>query len=232
MDLAEFEERARACFEEIPPEFRERVQGPVVIAGRKGHRRLHGMLTLGECVHAPTFGSDEAPHSTVFLYYGSFAALAARDPSFDVESELRETVRHEVQHHIEDMAGNSRLRDYDWAAEQNALRRDGRRYAPNFWRAGEPVKESDDLTMLDGDLFFEIELSAAEWEDARGKGLSFSVAGEELTIPADEIERDEEIFEFEGPFDAESALHHEPADGDLVVILRRRKSLLPGTRRP
>lgn len=232
MSLAEFEEKARDCFEEIPPEFRERVQGPVVVAGRKGHRRLRGMLTLGECVHAPTFTSDEAPHSTVFLYYGSFAAIAARDPSFDVDAELRETVRHEVQHHIEDMAGNSRLRDYDWAAEQNALRKEGRKHAPNFWRAGEPVKESDDLTMLDGDLFLEIELPSAEWDEARAKGVEFTVAGEELEIPADEIEEDEEVFEFEGPFDAESALHHEPADGDLVVILRRRRSLLPGARRP
>jgi predicted Zn-dependent protease with MMP-like domain len=230
MDLAEFEEKARACFEEIPPEFRERVQGPVVIAGHKGHKRLRGMLTLGECVHAPTFGGDEPPHSTVFLYYGSFAALAARDPSFDVDAELRETVRHEVQHHIEDMAGVNRLRDFDWAAEQNVKRKNGEKHAPNFWRAGEPVKDDPDLRMLDGDLFLEVLLPRGEWDDARRDGLVLTVGGEELEIPGGEIEEDEEEFEFDGPFAVESAFHHEPADGDLVVVVRRKRSLLP-TRR-
>jgi predicted Zn-dependent protease with MMP-like domain len=228
MDLAEFEARARACFDEIPPEFRERVQGPVVVPEAKGHKRVRGMLTLGECVHAPTWTSEEAPHSTVFLYYGSFRKLASRDPDFDLDAELRETVRHEVQHHLEDAAGIPRLRDFDWAAEQNALRKEGRPYASNFWRKGEPVKGDDDLTMLDGDLFLELQLARGEWEDAQQNGLLVTVAGEELEIPGDELEHDEEIFEFDGPFEVESALHHEPADGDLVVIVRRKKSLLPG----
>src|SRR5437016_4137720 len=98
MTLPEFEEKARTYFDEIPPEFRERVQGPVVVAERKGHRRVRGMLTLGECVHAPNWHGEEPPLSTVFLYYGSFAALASRDPDFDLDGELRETIRHEVQH--------------------------------------------------------------------------------------------------------------------------------------
>lgn len=228
MELAEFEEKAHRYFEEIPPEFRERVQGPVIVTERKGHKRVRGMLTLGECLHAPSWHSEEPLLSTIFLYYGSFASIAARDPDFDVDAELRETVRHEVQHHIEDMAGASRLRDYDWAAEQNALRKDGRPFAPAFWRGGEPVKGSPDLTMLDGDLFLEIALSRGEWADAQRDGLVFTVAGEELEIPGDELRADEELFEFDGPFDAESALHHEPADGDLVVIVRRSRSLLPG----
>jgi predicted Zn-dependent protease with MMP-like domain len=222
MPLAEFEDKARAAFDEIPPEFRERVQGPVVIEGAKGHKRVRGMLTLGECVHAPRWQGDDGLLSTVFLYYGSFMAQAARDPDFDVEAEIRETVRHEVQHHIEDMAGVDRLRDYDWAAEQNALRREGRDYKPNFWRAGEHVKDDETLKMLDGDVFLEIELSRGEWDDARRDGLVVTVAGEELEIPGAEIQHDEEVFEFEGPFDVESAFHHEPADGDLVVIVRRR----------
>jgi hypothetical protein len=226
LTLAEFEDKARAYFEEIPPEFRERVQGPVVVHDAKRGKRVRGMLTLGECVHAPGWHAEEAPLSTVFLYYGSFAAIASRDPDFDVDAELRETVRHEVQHHVEDMAGAPRLRDYDWAAEQNALRRAGKKHAPNFWRAGEPVKDDPDLRMLDGDLFLEVLLSRGEWDDARRDGLVVEVAGEELEIPASDIEFDEEMIEFEGPFDVESALHHEPADGDLLVIVRRRKSLL------
>lgn len=226
MDLAEFEERARAYFEEIPPEFRERVQGPVVVAEPKRHKRVRGMLTLGECVHAPSWHAEEPLLSTVFLYYGSFAAIASRDPDFDVDAELRETVRHEVQHHIEDMAGARGLRDYDWAAEEHQKRLAGDEHAPNYWRRGEPVKGDPDLRMLDGDLFLEVELSRGEWDDARRDGLVLTVAGEELEIPGGEIADDEEVFEFDGPFDAESSLHHEPADGDLTVIVRRR-SLLP-----
>jgi hypothetical protein len=232
MSVAEFEERAQAEFAEIPYEFRESVLGPVVVAEAKGHRRVRGLLTLGECVHAPGLSSEGQLLSTVFLYYGSFAAIAARDPDFDVEAELRETVRHEVQHHLEDMAGVNRLRDYDWAAEQNALRKAGKPHGKNFWRGGERVKDGSDLRMLDGDLFLEIELSPAAWRDAQKDGIVFTVGGEELEIPGDEIEEAEEVFEFDGPFDVESEFHHEPADGDLVVIVHRKKSLLPGADRP
>lgn len=229
MQIDDFEAKAREFFLEIPPEFRERVQGPVVVHEPKGHKRVRGMLTLGECVHAPQWSAEDGHLSTVFLYYGSFESIAARDPDFDVEGELRETIRHEVQHHLEDRAGVNRLRDYDWAAEQNALRKAGRPTKRNFWRAGERVKGSPDLTMLDGDIFLEIELSPAAWADARRDGVVFTVAGEELEIPNDEIEDEEEMFEFDGPFDVESEFHHEPADGDLVVVLRRSRSLLGRT---
>lgn len=221
MDLVEFERRAHEAFEAIPPEFREGVQGPVVIAEPKRHKSVRGMLTLGECLHAPTWHAEGPLLSTIFLYYGSFAAVASRDPGFDVEAELRDTIRHEVQHHIEDMAGASQLRDYDWAAEENQKRLAGEPYAPNYWRGGERVKGDEDLRMVDGDLFLEVELAKGEWDDARRQGLVLTVGGEELEIPADEIQEDEEVFEFDGPFEVESALHHEPADGDLVVILRR-----------
>ena len=200
MEPAEFEAKAHAYFEEIPPEFRERVQGPVVVTEKKGHKRVHGMLTLGECVHAPRFDAGEPILSTVFIYYGSFAAIASRDPDFDVDGELRETIRHEVQHHIEDMAGVNRLRDYDWAAEENAKRRSGAKYKPNFWRGGETVKGHSDLRMLDGDVFLEIDLSPAEWDNARRDGISFTIAGEELDIEGAELEHDEEVFEYDGPF--------------------------------
>jgi predicted Zn-dependent protease with MMP-like domain len=228
MRFEEFEERAHADFDEIPPEFREHVQGPIVVREAKRHRTIRGMLTLGECVHAPGWMPGEQLLSTIWIYHGSFEAVAARDPDFDIAAELRETVRHEVQHHLEDMAGLARLRDFDWAAEQNQHRKDGRPYAPNFWRAGEPVKGDDALRMIDGDLFLEIDLPRGAWEDARKDGLVFSVGGEELDVPGDELASDEELFEFDGPFDVESALHHERADGDLVVVVRRRRSLLPG----
>ena len=45
------------------------------------------------------------------LYYGSFAALAGEEnwSHEDGERELRETLRHELTHHVEGLAGDSSL---------------------------------------------------------------------------------------------------------------------------
>lgn len=45
------------------------------------------------------------------LYYGSFAALASEEnwSHDDWERELRETLRHELTHHVEGLAGDSSL---------------------------------------------------------------------------------------------------------------------------
>lgn len=52
------------------------------------------------------------------LYYGSFAALAGEEnwSHADWERELRETLRHELTHHIEGLAGDKSLDKKD--AEQ------------------------------------------------------------------------------------------------------------------
>lgn len=219
----EFQRLAREAFEEIPPEFRERVEGPVVVRDAHAHKDIRGMLTLGECVHSPDFAGGGELQSTVILYYGSFEEIARRDAHFDVEREIVETVRHEVQHHVEDQVGAPKLRDLDWAEEQNELWRQGRDFAPNFWRGGEPFGDPDErLRAVGGDLFHEVELREDEWEEARRDGLVLTVRDEELVIEPGELEEDEEVFEWEELGRSE---HGEPP-GDLVVIVRKRKSLL------
>ena len=54
----------------------------------------------------------------IHLYYGSFAALAGGEnwSHADWERELRETLRHELTHHIEGLAGDKSLDKKD--AEQ------------------------------------------------------------------------------------------------------------------
>ena len=228
MPFEEFEAKVRAAFDEIPPEFRDRVDGPVVVRDSRRHAEIRGMQTLGECVHAPDFAGGGELVSTVILYYGSFEEIARRDPAFDVDAEIVETVRHEVQHHVEDQVGHAKLRDLDWAEEQNELWRQGRDFAPDFWRGGEPVGDpGDGLRAVGSDVFLELDLRADEWETARRDGLVLAVRGEEVEIPAEEIEEDEEIFEFEGL--GRPLAGSEP--GDLVVVLRRRRSLLDVFRR-
>lgn len=216
----EFARLAREAFEEIPPEFRERVDGPVVVPDARRHRDIRGMLTLGECIHAPDFAGGGELASTVVLYYGSFEEVARRDPSFDVEREIVETVRHEVQHHVEDRVGHPGLRDLDWAEEQNELRVQGRDHAPQFWRAGEPFGDpADGLRAVGPDLFREIELRDEEWQRARRDGLVLHVRDEDLEIEPGELADDEEIFEWE-------ELGRDDPPGDLVVVIRRRRGFL------
>jgi predicted Zn-dependent protease with MMP-like domain len=227
MELDAFTAEVRAAFEAIPPEFRERVNGPVVVPDVKRHKEIRGMVTLGECVHAPDPAGHGELWSTVYVYYGSFLDLARRDPSFDVEEEIVETVRHEVQHHVEDAVGHRGLRDLDWAEEQNARWKDGEDFQDLFWRAGERVPGEEDLRAVGGDLFLEVELPRSEWERARREGLEFTVRGERFDVEPGEIEEDEETFEFEGA----GLAHHGAAAGDLVVVLRRRRGFFETSRR-
>lgn len=231
MPLEEFAERVQRAFEEIPPEFRERVAGPVVLPDAKRHAEVRGMFTLGECVHAPDFGAGEPLQSTVFLYYGSFEEIARRDPRFDVAAEIVETVRHEVQHHVEDQVGHAGLRDLDWAEEQNERWREGRDHSPRFWRAGEPFGDpADGLRAVGHDVFLEVPLRRDEWRRAAEDGLVLSVRGEEIEIEPGEVDPEggEEAFEFEGL----GRSVHGSAPGDLVVVLVRRRGLLERLIRP
>jgi predicted Zn-dependent protease with MMP-like domain len=248
LSFEEFQEKVRLAFEAIPPEFRERVEGPVVVRDARRHKDIRGMLTLGECIHSPDFAGGGELASTIVLYYGSFEELAHRDQSFDVEAEIVETVRHEVQHHVEDAVGAAKLRDLDWAEEENAKWVEGRDFAPNFWRAGEPWGNPEEgLRAVGRDLFLEVE--------ARRDGLVLTVRGEELEIEPGEIEEEEEIFEWEGlGRDDDHHGHGKPAasgkpdgrakrssapvrhrprpePGDLVVVLRKRKRILDFFRR-
>ena len=65
------------------------------------------------------------------LYYGSFAAMAEEEgwTQEDWERELRETLHHELTHHIEGLAGDRSLdrQDEQWQREERARRREERR---------------------------------------------------------------------------------------------------------
>lgn len=61
------------------------------------------LFTLGEYVY------DDIMGRYVVLYYGSFCALFAGEPEEIWRSELKETLRHELTHHFESLAGERGL---------------------------------------------------------------------------------------------------------------------------
>ena len=214
MNLRAFLRKAGEEFEAVPAEFRRGVSGPVVRRRSKSHPFIPGYYTLGECAPVSTmFTLGEEHLSTVFLYYGSFVACAMQDPAFDVAAEIRETVRHEIQHHIEDRAGAAGLRNEDAAEEQDERRRAGLRFAPSYWRFGE--REEEGVWRLHDDLFMEIPLDGRALSRAREKGLRVRWEGVVLRIPAAEIEPLPSFHEFEGEGAGE-----DDHPGDLVVIVR------------
>ena len=68
---------------------------------------------------------DDCLGRYINLYYGSFAALAEREDRTedDWRRELRETLAHELTHHMESRAGTHALDDKD-AQELEAFRRE------------------------------------------------------------------------------------------------------------
>ena len=118
------------------------------------HPFLPNIFTLGEChtdYLATGLEGDGETHSTLLLHYGSFVELADRDPAFDWEGELWETVLHELLHHREAAAGEEGLDVYDWAAEQNFLRHSGRAFGPEFYLA--VPRDPDGAVRLDSEIF-------------------------------------------------------------------------------
>ena len=158
----EFAERARAITRAIPPEFLEGVEEVATHREAKGHPLLSEVLTLGECEPSrlAAMTASGLVRSIVHLYYGSFRAMARDDPRFDWAVELEETIRHEVQHHIEDRAGVRALVDEDdlFDAQQRFLA--GLETPPGWWRRGERLEH--DVYAVGDDLFVELRLRAKE----------------------------------------------------------------------
>jgi hypothetical protein len=178
-----FELRARAIFEAIPGEFRESVTALVVHPKRVAHPHLDDYETLGEC--ESDFLSDPADErSRIHIYYGSFASLQHGDPTFDWEWELKETIEHEIKHHLEARAGHRDLEKQDWAEEQNEFRHAGKSYDPLFYRAGEE-REKDEF-WVDRDCFLEVRVSRSQLQRIAGKlhPVTFGEEVFEVLVPA------------------------------------------------
>ena len=102
-----------------------------------------GILLLEDEVADPEAGEDiyimgeycwDEMGRYINLYYGSFAAVLADEPREVWEEELRFTLRHELTHHVEGLAGERSLEHKD--SEQLAAFRRG-----EDWEPGEALED-------------------------------------------------------------------------------------------
>lgn len=231
-DFDAFAERAQDLAKAIPAEFLEGIESVDVHREKKTHPFLEDVVTLGECETSPLsrLAGEEAFRSTVHLYYGSFVDQARNDPSFDVDAELRETIEHEIQHHIEDRAGVRTLSDEDDLFDAHARFRAGLDVPEGWYRHGEALAPG--LWAVDQDLFLELSLRRKEFEALRGTTLALTVLGQplEVDLPADAAPDEAFTVEGEGLFvpDEEPEEGEEPDEdapgtsGDLHLLPRVR----------
>lgn len=101
LSLNQFTELAEKLVDEIPPRLcRDLNGGFVVLPEEKQDREFHEeFLIMGEYVE------DEVLGTFIVFYYGSFAAILGDEADEAWEAELRETIWHELQHHLESLAG-------------------------------------------------------------------------------------------------------------------------------
>jgi hypothetical protein len=173
----EFETLAGDMWDRIPDPLKEGVEALSVESRAVEHDALEGVFTLGECItesYPGEYGGPGDTRSQVVLYHGSFAALARREPGFDWQEELWETLLHELLHHREVAAGGSGLDDFDWAVEQNQRRHAGETFDPGFYKAVPPA--DDGTVRLDSEIFLEVRVPVVASEAVfRWRGGAYSV---------------------------------------------------------
>ena len=149
--LEEFVEIAHAMAEPLlqatpePPELLVEDGTPAVDDG--------GVPLLGSYVPPPPKDAPVPTSSgTVTIYYRTFEACVAEEPGFDWEAELRETVEHELEHHVYFLRGDDPMDDAERAeiaaeavrvvGKSEAQRRELKGFAgtfPDFLRRAWPL---------------------------------------------------------------------------------------------
>lgn len=123
---------------EVPGEFYDGILEVTVSPRTVAHPTRDDTWTMGECIPVSGEAGDDI-RSRVVLYHGSFVALAAGHEDFDWVAEARETLQHELRHHIEWRAHRADFEALDRAAEENFARQDGEPFDPLFFLEGEPA---------------------------------------------------------------------------------------------
>lgn len=99
------------ALDRFPPALLEGLDAGVLVVERARRRADDppGVYILGEYV--------DDPHGLgryVVLYYGSFRAILQDADARTVRREIEETIRHELRHHLESLAGVGELDEQDW----------------------------------------------------------------------------------------------------------------------
>lgn len=222
MDLATFTQRALEHWNAIPARFREGVSAFVVDPGAQLKEEFEGSWIYGWCEPDDAIMAiPGAPvTSRITIFHGSFTNIAAEDPEFDWDEELWETIRHELQHHLEWRAGDDHLGDEDDLQDENERRVTGLPFTPDFHRMG--LSLGDGAWLADGDLFLEVVVPYKAWSGlASGPSTHRWGAVEAVIdpIPSELLDdppiyADADFTTTDGP-DAQMPWH------DVVVVLRR-----------
>lgn len=114
----EFRKLVAEALDHIPPALLEGLDAGVLVAeeARRHSDELPDVYILGEYV--------DDPHGLgryIVLYYGSFRAILANADVKTLRREIEATIRHELRHHVENLAGVDDLDEEDWR-ELQALR--------------------------------------------------------------------------------------------------------------
>lgn len=204
----------RRLASEIPSEFLDGILEVAVSPRSLPHPTRGEIWTLGECI--PVAGEGGEVQSRVVLYHGSFAALAQVAPDFDWVHEARETLQHELRHHLEWRAHRAELEALDAAAEQNFARLDGEPFDPGFYLQGEAVVPG--VYRVEDDWFLDHEVGEVPARTAfswHGRAYTAAVP-DGVTLPA---------------FLTVTGLE-DPPPGEVVLALRRPARLLNLLRSP
>lgn len=97
LSLDEFTELAEQLVDEIPARLCRDLNGGFAVLPEE--KRDEEFFIMGEYIE------DDMLGSYVVLYYGSFVGLLGDEPRAAWEAELRETIWHEMRHHLESLAG-------------------------------------------------------------------------------------------------------------------------------
>jgi hypothetical protein len=208
MRLSDFEALVRRISSEVPAHFFEGVAEVVVSPRAVPHPVRAEIYTLGECI--PVAGDGGDVQSRIVLYHGSFRALSLLDDDFDWREEAWETLTHELRHHLEWRAGAPDLEAFDDAVEANFARHDGEAFDPAFYRDGD--SPAPGVYQVENDFFLEHVVRH------RPEVVNFVWHGRSYRAPVPTAATLPCFLTIEGV--------EEPPPGDLVLVLRRKASLL------
>ena len=213
MTFDEFSRVAQEVFQGIPEVYREGIEGVTTMEAVETHPELPDVVTLGECLTQAYHSDWQGPETTrsqVVLYYGSFRQIAEDDPDFDWAGELRETLTHELKHHLESLADEDALEAMDYAMDQVFKREQDEPFDPWYFQWGEPLGEN--MYGVDDEVYIERALSVAEFDDL--EEIHFNWKGHDYQIPRPEELGDVHFVVVEGIVEA--------TDVYLQLVLIRR----------
>jgi hypothetical protein len=180
-----FEEEAHRMWAEIPEAYKEGIDGLVVKREAEAHPEHDDYYTLGMCYTEPYPSGYMGPDSTrsfLALYWGSFRAISERNPEFNWEEELWETITHELRHHLEFLAEDDALEGLDYALEETYKREAGEEFDPWYFQSG--LELAPGVRRVEYDVYIEQEWDEAEF--AAADRIEFDWDGRRWAIPRPE----------------------------------------------